>query len=46
VSLTPVANVVDTNYSAVTKVSKTLVPGLRPLDGLHADLRTRATSLT
>ena len=46
VSLTPLANVVDTNYSAVTKVSKTLVPGLRPLDGLHADLRTRATSLT
>ena len=35
-SLTPLANVVDTNYSAVTKVSKTLVPGLRPLDGLHA----------
>ncbi|GAA4919822.1 acetamidase/formamidase [Actinomycetospora succinea] len=46
VSLAPLANVVDTNYSAVTKVSKTLVPGLRPLDGLHADLRERARSLT
>lgn len=46
VSLAPLANVVDTNYSAVTKVSKALVPGLRPLDGLHADLRTRASSLT
>lgn len=46
VSLAPLANVVDTNYSAVTKVSKALVPGLRPLDGLHADLRERARSLT
>lgn len=45
-SLAPLANVVDTNYSAVTKVSKALVPGLRPYDGLHADLRSRATSLT
>ncbi len=45
VSLAPLANVVDTNYSAVTKVSKALVPGLRPHDGLHADLRSRATSL-
>jgi hypothetical protein len=27
-------------------VSKTLVPGLRPLDGLHADLRARASSVT
>jgi acetamidase/formamidase len=45
-SLAPLANVVDTNYSAVTKVSKTLVPGLRPYDGLHADLRGRAASLT
>jgi acetamidase/formamidase len=45
VSRTPLANVVDTNYSAVTTVSKTLVPGLRPYDGLHADLRARATSV-
>jgi acetamidase/formamidase len=45
-ALAPLANVVDTNYSAVTKVSKTLVPGLRPYDGLHADLRSRAASLT
>jgi acetamidase/formamidase len=45
VALAPLANVVDTNYSAVTKVSKTLVPGLRPYDGLHADLRARAASL-
>jgi acetamidase/formamidase len=45
VSLAPLANVVDTNYSAVTKVSKAVVPGLRPFDGLHADLRSRATSL-
>jgi acetamidase/formamidase len=44
VSLAPLANVVDTNYSAVTKVSKALVPGLRPFDGLHADLRSRAAS--
>jgi acetamidase/formamidase len=45
VALAPLANVVDTNYSAVTKVSKALVPGLRPHDGLHADLRARAADL-
>ena len=45
-ALAPLANVVDTNYSAVTKVSKRVVPGLRPFDGLHADLRARAASLT
>lgn len=44
VSLAPLANVVDVNYSAVTKVPKALVPGLRPHDGLHADLRARASS--
>ncbi|GLZ46649.1 amidase [Actinomycetospora sp. NBRC 106375] len=44
-ALAPLANVVDTNYSAVTKVSKALVPGLRPFDGLHADLRARAASV-
>jgi acetamidase/formamidase len=45
VSLAPLANVVDTNYSAVTKVSKAHLPRTEPYDGLHADLRARAARL-
>jgi len=45
VSLAPLANVVDTNYSAVTKVAKALLPRVSPYDGLHADLRSRAAQL-
>jgi len=45
VSLAPLANVVDTNYSAVTKVAKALLPRVSPYDGLHAELRSRAAGL-
>jgi acetamidase/formamidase len=45
ISLAPLANVVDTNYSAVTKVSKSYLPRTDPYGGLHADLRARAARL-
>ena len=45
ISLSPIANVVDTNYSAVTKVSKAFLPRVEPYGGLHADLRSRAAQL-
>jgi len=45
ISLSPLANVVDTNYSAVTKVSKALLPSMTAYDGIHADLRSRAAML-
>ena len=45
ISLAPLANVVDTNYSALTKVGKRFLPAADPYDGLHADLRARAARL-
>ena len=41
----PVANVVDANYSVVTKVRKSLLPAVEAFDGLHRDLRSRAAQL-
>ena len=38
----PLANVVDSNYSAVLKARKSLLPAATAYDGLHADLRHRA----
>ena len=46
ISLVPVANVVDTNYSVVTKIAKTLLPERSAFGGIHADLRHRARSLS
>jgi acetamidase/formamidase len=46
ISETPLANVVDPNYSVVAKARKTLLPGTSVFDGLHQDLRTRAADLT
>ncbi|SMX67803.1 Acetamidase/formamidase [Brevibacterium sp. 239c] len=46
ISLVPVANVVDTNYSVVTKIAKSLLPTRSAFDGIHADLRDRARSLS
>ena len=46
ISLSPLANVVDTNYSAVTKVPKAFLPRADPYDGIHRDLRARATEIT
>lgn len=38
-SRAPIANVVDTNYTVVTKVHKDLLPGIRPMDAVHARLK-------
>ena len=45
ISEVPIANVVDTNYSAVTKVDKRLLPPAPAYGGIHAELRGAATSL-
>jgi acetamidase/formamidase len=39
ISEAPLANVVDTNYSAVTKVAKRLLPNVRAYGGMHRHLR-------
>jgi acetamidase/formamidase len=38
-ALTPVANVVDTNYTVVAKVPKSVLQGAVPMNGTHASLR-------
>ena len=38
-ALTPIANVVDTNYTVVAKISKAHLPGVRAMDGIHDRLR-------
>lgn len=43
--LSPLANVVDVNYSAVTKIHKTLLPQSLPYAGMHATMRAAAASL-
>lgn len=45
VSESPLANVVDTNYSAVTKVSKALLPAGRAYNGMHAHLREQSATI-
>lgn len=45
ISLAPIANVVDTNYSAVTKIDKRLLPVASAYDGIHDQLRSTARSL-
>ena len=42
----PLANVVDVNYSAVTKIHKTLLPPTDPYRGMHRLMRQRAGELT
>ncbi len=41
----PLANVVDANYSSVVMARKSLLPPASAYDGLHADLRARAATL-
>jgi len=43
-ALTPIANVVDTNYTVVCKVSKSLLPGVIAMGGAHGRLRRAASS--
>ncbi len=45
IAQTPVANVVDTNYSIVTKVPKSLLPARTAFGGMHARLRDAARQL-
>lgn len=43
IALTPVANVVDSNYTVVAKVPKAHLPAAAPaMGGAHARLRSRA----
>jgi acetamidase/formamidase len=41
----PIANVVDANYSIVSKARKSLLPAADAFDGLHRELRSRAARL-
>ena len=43
-SLTPIANVVDTNYTVVCKIPKSLLPGVIAMGGLHDRLRKAASA--
>ena len=45
ISEVPIANVVDTNYSAVTKVDKRLLPEASAYGGMHDQMRSAARSL-
>ncbi|WP_129667860.1 acetamidase/formamidase family protein [Phytoactinopolyspora endophytica] len=45
ISESPLANVVDANYSAVTKVAKRLLPIGDAYDGMHRHLRGHAATL-
>ncbi len=42
----PIANVVDANYSVVSKARKSLLPAAEAFDGLHRELRSRAALLS
>jgi acetamidase/formamidase len=44
ISQAPLANVVDANYSAVTKVSKRLLPAAEAYQGMHRYLREQAAA--
>ena len=46
ISEVPLANVVDVNYSVVTKVPKRLLPSATVYDGIHQHLRAAAATLT
>ncbi|MCP2253143.1 Acetamidase/formamidase [Prauserella aidingensis] len=45
ISESPLANVCDANYSAATKLAKTLLPAADPYDAMHRSLRDRAAAL-
>jgi acetamidase/formamidase len=44
IALCPLANVCDVNYSALTKVPKSLLPPVRVFDGVHRYLRDTASA--
>jgi acetamidase/formamidase len=45
VSLSPIANCVDTNYSVVTKIPKAILPKSLAFDGMHDRLRELAKTV-
>lgn len=45
IALSPLANVCDTNYSALTKIEKALLPAAAAYGGMHRHLREQARSL-
>lgn len=45
ISRSPLANVVDANYSALTKIEKSLLPTATAYGGMHAHLRSLAKGL-
>jgi hypothetical protein len=45
VSLSPIANAVDTNYSVVTKIPKKLMPKSNAYEGMHSMLRELAKTV-
>jgi len=45
-ALTPIANVVDVNYTVVCKVAKAHLPGIAAMDGVHARLRALVDATT
>jgi acetamidase/formamidase len=45
VSQSPIANVVDTNYSVMTKIAKRLLPSARTYDGMHQHLQGVAATV-
>ena len=42
ISQVPIANVVDTNYSVVTKIDKRLLPSAAAYGGIHGEIRSAA----
>lgn len=46
ISLSPLANVVDTNFSAMTKVAKSLLPPTQVYGGIHRHLREMAAAIS
>jgi acetamidase/formamidase len=45
ISLSPLANVVDANYSAITKIEKALLPAADAYGGMHRHLRSLSKGL-
>ena len=45
IALAPIANVVDVNYSSMTKIDKRLLPAAAAYGGIHAELRSVARAL-
>jgi acetamidase/formamidase len=45
ISQVPIANVVDVNYSAVTKIDKRLLPKVQVYGGMHDEMRSAASAL-